>query len=581
MWKNIIRIKKEVDFKNKYIMFYVLINLFFTLLSLLIPKLTALFIDYAIPQKSYPILLYIAIGQLIAIALTCLTQASSMYFGEKIALIIIKNGKIKIFNKILRMSLTEYSKYSSADLISVLNNDIVKYVNFMKDTVVGFVCDIITLIVVLVTIFLNNWVVGIISIILVPLFALSFQVNGEKLTQINNLITDENVKMDTMTYERINNKMYIEASGKERAEINDYINELCNIQQLSLRETKIRILPVVLSMVVSSMIVFLVYLIGSIFAIEGNLTPGSIVAITSWITMTGAPVNNIALTILNYKTTLRAIERSNAIFGMEIKENSNKKRINKIENVILKNVTFAYNDEKTAVDNVSLSIKKGMHISVIGANGSGKSTLIKLLLGLYLNYKGDILCNDCELRDLDIETFRSRIAYVPQSITVWRKSVLENIIYLRKDEEVDFGLIYDLLKIVKLEGVFPDAEHLNNIVEESGVDFSGGERQKLALIRALYAKPDLLILDEATSNIDIVSEEHILSKLKKVLPETMVVFITHRLTNLQDSDGIALFSNGKMTYFNQFDDFKADPQYDQYHRLLEEQKESHTISTAS
>ena len=240
----------------------------------------------------------------------------------------------------------------------------------MKDTVVGFVCDIITLIVVLVTIFLNNWVVGIISIVLVPLFALSFQVNGEKLTQINNLITDENVKMDTMTYERINNKMYIEASGKERAEINDYINELCNIQQLSLRETKIRILPVVLSMVVSSMIVFLVYLIGSIFAIEGNLTPGSIVAITSWITMTGAPVNNIALTILNYKTTLRAIERSNAIFGMEIKENSNKKRINKIENVTLRNVTFAYNDEKTAVDNVSLSIKKGMHISVIGANGS-------------------------------------------------------------------------------------------------------------------------------------------------------------------------------------------------------------------
>ena len=100
-----------------------------------------------------------------------------------------------------------------------------------------------------------------------------------------------------------------------------------------------------------------------------------------------------------------------------------------------------------------------------------------MLLGLYLNYKGDILCNDCELRDLDIETFRSRIAYVPQNITVWRKSVLENIIYLRKDEEVDFGLIYDLLKIVKLEGVFPDAEHLNNIVEESGVDFSGGERQ--------------------------------------------------------------------------------------------------------
>lgn len=102
MWENIKRIKNEVNFKNKYILFYVFINLLSTRLSLLIPKLTALFIDTAIPQKSYSILVYIAIGQLVAIALTCLTQVVSMYFGEKITLLIIKNGKIQIFNKIMK-----------------------------------------------------------------------------------------------------------------------------------------------------------------------------------------------------------------------------------------------------------------------------------------------------------------------------------------------------------------------------------------------------------------------------------------------------------------------------------------------
>lgn len=570
MWKNIRRIKNEINFKNKYIIFYVFINIFSTILSLLIPKLTALFIDTAIPQKNYYILVCIAIGQLVAIALTCLTQVFSMYFGEKIALLIIKNGKMQIFNKIMKMPLSYYSNYSSSDLISVLNNDIVKYVNFMKDTVVGFVCNIITFLVVLMAVFLTNWVIGIIAIILVPFFAVSFQVNGKKLTQISKLVTDQNVEMGTKVYEKINNKMYIEASGKGQAEINDYVNELESVQQLTLRETRIRVLPVVLSMIVSSMIVFFVYLIGSIFAIEGNLTSGSIVAISSWITMTGSPVNSIALTILNYKTTLRSIERSNAIFEMEIKEDANKVKIKRIESVVLKNVTFAYSDEKKAVDNVNLSINKGMHISIIGTNGSGKSTLIKLILGLYENYKGTILYNEYDLKDIDVEVLRSRIAYVPQNIILWRKSVLDNIIYLRNNEEINYSLIFDLLKIVKLDALFFNEESLNVIIGDSGVDFSGGERQKLALVRTLYAKPDLLILDEATSNIDVVSEDYFLSTLRDVLPETIVISITHRLTNLQKSDGVVLFNNGHMTFFNQLDELKADPQYDTYCRLIEE-----------
>lgn len=95
---------------------------------------------------------------------------------------------------------------------------------------------------------------------------------------------------------------------------------------------------------------------------------------------------------------------------------------------------------------------------------------------------------------------------------------------------------------------FFNEESLNVIIGDSGVDFSGGERQKLALVRTLYAKPDLLILDEATSNIDVISEDYFLSTLRDVLPETIVISITHKLTNLQKSDGVVLFNNGQMTF---------------------------------
>lgn len=95
-----------------------------------------------------------------------------------------------------------------------------------------------------------------------------------------------------------------------------------------------------------------------------------------------------------------------------------------------------------------------MHISIIGTNGSGKSTLIKLILGLYENYKGTILYNEYDLKDIDVEVLRSRIAYVPQNIILWRKSVLDNITYLRNNEEINYSLIFELLKIVKLDVLF-------------------------------------------------------------------------------------------------------------------------------
>lgn len=247
------------------------------------------------------------------------------------------------------------------------------------------------------------------------------------------------------------------------------------------------------------------------------------------------------------------------------------KKINNIEDIKLQDVSFSYHGVRKAINNVSMSIKAGMHISIIGANGSGKSTLIKLLLGLYTDYEGNILYNGYSLKELDIDNLRSRISYVPQNIILWRKTVLDNIIYLRGTSEIDYSLIMELIKVVKLDVVFPTIESLDTIIGEAGVDFSGGERQKLALIRALYARPDLLILDEATSNMDIVSEEFFLSALKEILPKTTVIMITHKLTNLQKSDGIALFDCGEMIYYDRFDKLIDDSRFGEYCKILEEQ----------
>lgn len=562
MFKQIKRIRGVTGFRGKYIIYILLIHFVAIILSLVIPKLTALFIDYAIPEKSYSILIYITIGQLLAIAISCITQGINMFIGEKITLKLIRNGQVKIFSNILKMPLIKYNKYSTADLVHVVNNDIVRYISFMKDTVIAFIVNIITLVFVLMVIFISNWFVGLISIILTPLFAISFQINNKKLVKINKEIVDKNVVLSTIIYEKLDNKLYIESCAQNEYEINNFSNNLIDLQNKALYQTKLRIMPVIVSMVVSSGIMLLVYFVGSIFAINGALTAGSIVAISSWITMTGEPINSIAMTILNYQTTLRSIERSNEIIDMILPQDDNNKSCEHINNIISENVSFSYtNSGELALDNFSIFISQSDSVAIIGTNGAGKSTFTKLLLKLYDNYSGCIKINNTNISEFSIESVRKRISYVPQNVVIWRDTILNNILYTRKEEAVDYDLIYRLIKVVQLETVLDNKESLDNIIGENGFDLSGGERQKIALLRALYSNADVLILDEATSNIDVKTETQIYDEIKKIYPDIILIVITHRILSISNFNKIILLEHGKRICAGTHDELMQNTSY--------------------
>ena len=215
------------------------------------------------------------------------------------------------------------------------------------------------------------------------------------------------------------------------------------------------------------------------------------------------------------------------------------------DEIKLENVDFSYESKNKIINNLSLKIKKGEFVAFVGESGTGKSTIIDLIMGLNNPQNGKISIDDNSLENLDINSFRKKIGYIPQTGLLFNMSILDNIRWANEtasDEEIrevcKQAFAHDFIKN------FEDG--YNTVVGERGVRLSGGQLQRISLARALIKDPDILILDEATSALDINSEQYIQNTLKNIYSSKTIVAIAHRLSTIQRADKIFVIKNGSL-----------------------------------
>ena len=219
-------------------------------------------------------------------------------------------------------------------------------------------------------------------------------------------------------------------------------------------------------------------------------------------------------------------------------------------NITLKNASFSYSTKPDVqvMNKVNLTIKKGEHVAIVGESGGGKSTLISLLQRLYDPTHGEILIGNHNIKDLDYKWLRSRIGIIPQDPVLFSGTIEENIVYgvdIYGDDDVDKAMNgAHMKKFVNDKSLFP--EGLQSNVGERGNKLSGGQKQRVAIARALIKKPDILILDEATSSLDAESEHQVMEGLGKFVKsqKQTVIIVTHRLSTIKHCDRIIVFKNG-------------------------------------
>lgn len=288
--------------------------------------------------------------------------------------------------------------------------------------------------------------------------------------------------------------------------------------------------------------------VGVVSVLNGNMTLGSLLTFNALLAYFLDPVKNLINLQPTMQTAIVAAERLSEILDLELEKaaDENRKLSPQTLNYPIKieNLDFRYGTRKLVLENINMTIGAGEKIALVGESGSGKTTLSKLLMNFYPWEKGEIFIGDYNLKDINLESLRNRIAYISQDIFLFSGTIRENLELGNEDATLE-----DIIEACKLskadEFINQMPLRYETMLEENGANLSGGQKQRLAIARALLKKPDILIMDEATSNLDSITEKAIEKTINNLSSNITTIIIAHRLSTIMRCDKIFVMENGK------------------------------------
>ncbi len=453
---------------------------------------------------------------------------------------------LKFYEKVLNLPLYVLEKHKSGELVARLN-DARKVQNALSYGLISILTNLISFFIVGIALIKLNktmffiscifiFTLGFVSIIFGKYYKRQFPVNLENYSDLQAFTSESFAGIETIKTMPASSAFYNEYKKRQykTMRINRNIDEKCVLQNS---------LITILSRASS----ILVLIFGFYFVMKEKNSLGQIAAFLSLNGFFSSSVNSLINLQAKIQESLAAFDRLYEILAKENFENEGKEKPENIRpEILFEKINFSYSNEKLIYEKFELKISRGEWISFIGKTGCGKTTLTKLLLKFYKPQKGRILWNDIDLQNIDTEWLFSKIGYIPQDIILFAGTISENITLF--NDAYKKGQIEEVAKLV---GIYDKIVSLPNgfdtLVGEKGTSLSGGEKQKIAIARALLKKPLLLIFDEATSNLDVFSEKQIVEVIKKIHENGMtIITITHRLSTIRDSDCIIVLEDGKI-----------------------------------
>jgi len=310
---------------------------------------------------------------------------------------------------------------------------------------------------------------------------------------------------------------------------------------------------------------------GAVLIIRGEWSVGSLLAFQSYVGFVYGPAQFLATANFQLQGAMASLERISALFDVVPEENEESgEKIGRLRGEIeFRQVGFSYNGKETVLDDVSFSIRAGEHVAIVGPSGVGKTTLVSLLLQFYRPQQGEVRVDGRPAVEYELRSLRRRIGYVPQSPTLLKGTIADNLRYgdpEASDAEVEAAAraagIHDFIASL------PDGYH--SLVGERGVNFSEGQKQRLAIARALVKDPDIVILDEPTSALDSRTEASIFATLPEMVKGKTLFIVAHRLSTIRQSDRILCFNDKGLVGDGRHEDLKGNCPY--YQELLKSQE---------
>ena len=388
--------------------------------------------------------------------------------------------------------------------------------------------------------------IAVIMVFLYAVIVVSFRKGYDKW---NRSQMEDNAQLTSYLVESLNGMQTVKAFNAERRANRETESRFVKLLKSVFRLSFISNMQNALKIFVESVGGVMILWVGGVDVIHGALTMGQLITFQSLLVYFLDPVKNLINLQPQMQTAVVAADRLGEILDLEAEKGKDERRKLHPQSIAgdieLKNIDFRYGTRKLVLEDVSLKIRKGEKVAFVGESGSGKTTLAKLLLYLYKAEKGEILINGNNIKDIRIETLRERIAYIPQETFLFSGSIYDNLTL-----GIDFPVMEDIVDAAKKAQAH---EFINDLplryetrLEENGANLSGGQRQRLAIARAMLKNPDILILDEATSNLDAVTERALDSTISEFSKDMTTIFIAHRLSTIKNCDRIFVMDKGRI-----------------------------------
>ncbi|HEY0612134.1 MAG TPA: peptidase domain-containing ABC transporter [Chitinophaga sp.] len=427
-------------------------------------------------------------------------------------------------------------------------NDAVKIRVFINDVALTLVVNTFIVIFSFALMFTYYWKLALIMLTIIPVYLIIYQISNRVNKRLQRRLMEDNAELGSQLVESLNAVSTIKRFGLEEHANMKTENRFIRLLQTIYRSTVSNLYIGSSANIITSAFVIIMLWIGSIFVIERELSPGELLSFYALVGYFTSPAMGLITANKSMQDALIAADRLFEIMDLEQEETTQKVVLqpNMIGDIVFNNVTFSYGTRVEVFRQFNLLVKKGRITAIVGESGSGKSTLMSLLQNIYTLREGNIAIGNTDIRYIQHESLRRLVSVVPQQIDLFAGTVSENIAVGEFEPDMQQVLtIAQQLGILEFIEKLPDG--FNTILGEHGVNLSGGQRQRIAIARSLYRNPEILILDEATSSLDPVSDlyvQHVMQNLRD--SGKTIIVIAHRLSTVVNADKIVVLQDGAL-----------------------------------
>jgi ATP-binding cassette, subfamily C, bacteriocin exporter len=519
----------------------------FTLIGLSTAIYVQKIIDFVLPSQNYNLLNLLGVGMLFLIAIQVIINILKSIFILKTGQQIDAKLILGYYKHLLTLPQQFFDNMRVGEIISRIN-DAVKIRSFINETAIDILINVFVLVFSFVLMFTYYWKLALIIAIVIPLYALIFSITNMLNKKVERKVMENAAELESHLVESIGSIKTIKSFGMEfysgvKTETR-FVNLLNSVYKSGLNS----IFTSNSSLIVSRLFTVIILWSGAGFVMDQVISPGELMSFYAIIGFFTGPVGGLIGANRTFQNAKIAADRLFEIMDLdaEIEDNFIEIDHSDIGNIKFENVSFRYGTRKTVFEDLTLTIKKGDITAIVGESGCGKSTIASLLKNLYPIEGGSIHIGAYNIKSLSRDSINSIVGIVPQEVSLFAGSVIENIAVGEFQP--------DTKRIMHLAGQIDMLDFINELpaglgtyLGENGLNLSGGQRQKLAILRALYPDPPIMIFDEATSALDSNAEDAIIRTILNLKDDGKTcITISHRMSSVTMADKIIVLEKGKV-----------------------------------